>query len=120
MLDGTFEGPDELMELLAMYLHLFGAASAKLVSFGADGAPWVWDRWDWVIQRVGLKKSQVTKTLDWCHGVHHISLALEHVVEDKDERQPLVQETAEVAQARRLVGGGPGVVAVGQGFAERP
>ena len=29
----------------------------------------------------------MTKTLDWCHAVHHISLALEHVVEDKDERQ---------------------------------
>src|SRR5438477_12158476 len=28
VLDGTFEGPDEMMELLAMYLHLFGAASA--------------------------------------------------------------------------------------------
>ncbi len=34
VLDGTFEGPDELMELLAMYLHVFGAASAKLVSLG--------------------------------------------------------------------------------------
>lgn len=87
VLDGTFEGPDELMELLAMYLHLLGAASAQLVSVGADGAPWVWERWDWVIKRVGLKASQVTKTLDWCHAVHHISLALEHVVADQDERR---------------------------------
>jgi hypothetical protein len=86
VLDGTFEGPDELMELLAMYLHLFGAASARLVSFGADGAPWIWDRWDWVIKRVGLTAQQVSKTLDWCHGVHHISLALEHLVKDKDVR----------------------------------
>jgi hypothetical protein len=92
VLDGTFEGPDELMELLAMYLHLFGAASAQLVSLGADGAPWVWERWDWVIQRVGLKANRVTKTLDWCHAVHHISLALEHVVEDKDERRRLFKK----------------------------
>lgn len=92
VLDGTFEGPDELMELLAMYLHLFGAASAELVSLGADGAPWVWDRWDWVIKRVGLKPSRVTKTLDWCHAVHHISLALEHVVEDKDARRRLFKK----------------------------
>ena len=92
VLDGTFEGPDELMELLAMYLHLFGAASAELVSLGADGAPWVWDRWDWVIQRVGLKANRVTKTLDWCHAVHHISLALEHVVEDKDVRRRLFKK----------------------------
>jgi len=87
VLDGTFAGPDELMELLAMYLHLFGAASAELVSLGADGAPWVWDRWEWVIQRVGLQANQVTKTLDWYHAVHHISLALEHVIKDKEERR---------------------------------
>jgi hypothetical protein len=92
VLDGTFEGPDELMELVAMYLHLFGAASAELVSLGADGAPWVWDRWDWVIQRVGLKPNRVTKTLDWCHAVHHISLALEHVVEDKEVRRRLFKK----------------------------
>lgn len=92
VLDGTFEGPDELMELLAMYLHLFGAASAELVSFGADGAPWVWDRWDWVIKRVGLKPNRVTTTLDWCHAVHHISLALEYVVEDKEVRRRLFKK----------------------------
>lgn len=92
VLDGTFEGPDEVMELLAMYLHLWGAASAQLVSFGADGAPWVWERWDWVSQRVGLPASRVTKTLDWCHAVHHISLALEHVVENPEVRRRLFQK----------------------------
>jgi hypothetical protein len=92
VLDGTFEGPDELMELLAMYLHLFGAASAQVLSVGADGAPWVWDRWDWVIKRVGLTAHRVTKTLDWCHAVHHISLALEHLVEDNEERRRLFKK----------------------------
>jgi hypothetical protein len=92
VLDGTFEGPDELMELLAMYLHCMGAAAAELVSFGADGAPWIWDRWDWVVKRVGLDVRRVTKTLDWCHAVHHISLALEHVVEGKEERQRLFKK----------------------------
>jgi len=92
VLDGTFEGPDELMELLAMYLHLFGAASATLVCLGADGAPWVWERWDWVMQRVGLPANRVTKTLDWCHAVHHISLALEHVVEDQAVRRRLFKK----------------------------
>jgi hypothetical protein len=92
VLDGTFEGPDELMELLAMYLHLWGATSAQVVCLGADGAPWVWDRWDWVIQRVGLKANRVTKTLDWCHAVHHVSLALEEVVEDKEVRRRLFKK----------------------------
>jgi hypothetical protein len=86
-IDGTFGGPDELMELLAMHLHRFGAAKAKMVSLGADGAPWFWDRLDWVVQRVGLDADRVTKTLDWCHGVHHISLALEHLIADGAERR---------------------------------
>ena len=86
VLDGTFEGPDELMELLAMYLHVFGAASAMLVSLGADGAPWVWERWDWVIKRVGLKARQLTKTLDWCHAVHHISLCWSGAIESAIRR----------------------------------
>ena len=54
-IDGTFAGPDEAMELLAMHLHRLGAATAKVVVFLADGAPWIWDRLDWVTQRVGLK-----------------------------------------------------------------
>ncbi len=53
-IDGTFAGPDEAMELLAFHLHRLGAAAAEVVVFVADGAPWVWDRLDWVQQRVGL------------------------------------------------------------------
>lgn len=85
--DGTFAGPDELMELLAMHLHYLGAAQAEVVSVGADGAPWVWERWDWVIGRVGLNVRRVYRTLDWCHAVHHISLALEQLLPDAAERR---------------------------------
>jgi len=86
IIDGTFRGPDEFMELLAMHLHRLGAAKAKVISMGADGAPWFWDRLDWVVRRVGVPARRVVKTLDWCHAVHHISLALEHLI-DGDERQ---------------------------------
>lgn len=86
VIDGTFAGPDELMEVLAMHLHRLGAASAEVVSLGADGVPWVWDRWDWVIKRVGLEEQRVTKTLDLCHAAHHISLALSYVLQEKERR----------------------------------
>lgn len=82
VIDGTFGGPDALMELLAFHLHRRGAAGASVVSLGADGAPWFWDRLDWLVARVGLPASRVVRTLDWCHGVHHISLALEQLIQD--------------------------------------
>jgi hypothetical protein len=76
-IDGTMNGPDHLMELLAFHLHRLGAARAKAVSFVADGAPWIWNRLDWVIGRAGLDPKRVERVLDCCHAVHHVSLALQ-------------------------------------------
>lgn len=87
ILDGTFGGPDEIMEVLAMRLHQLGAAQAQVVAFRADGAPWIWERLDWVIKRLGLRERQVSRGLDWCHAVHHISLALAPLLEDAERQR---------------------------------
>lgn len=84
ILDGTFQGPDEVMEVLAMRLHQAGAAQAAEVAFRSDGAPWIWDRLDWVVRRLGLEEKRVSRGLDWCHAVHHIGLALEGLVSEAD------------------------------------
>jgi hypothetical protein len=76
VIDGTLQGPDVLIELVAFHLHRLGAAGALLVTFAADGAPWIWARLDWVIAKVGLDPVRVVEVLDWCHAVHHLSLAL--------------------------------------------
>ncbi len=78
-IDGTFAGPDEMMELVAMHLHRLGAAKAAVVVFVSDGAPWIWERLDWVVQRVGLDSKRVASALDWCHALHHVGLALAEV-----------------------------------------
>jgi hypothetical protein len=75
-IDGTFQGPDEMMELVAMYLHQLGAVHAFVVVFVSDGAPWIWERLDWVVKRVGLDVKKVAYALDWCHALHHVGLAL--------------------------------------------
>jgi hypothetical protein len=85
-IDGTMNGPDHLMELLAFHLHRLGAARAKAVSFVADGAPWIWNRLDWVIGRAGLDAKRVERILDWCHAVHHVSLALQALGLSEAER----------------------------------
>ncbi len=77
IIDGTFQGPDEILEVLALRLHQVGASKADVIAFRADGAPWIWERLEWVTKRLGLKKKQISHGLDWCHAVHHVSLALE-------------------------------------------
>ena len=76
VIDGTLQGPDVLIELVAFHLHRLGAARAQVVTFAADGAPWIWARLDWVIACVKLEPARVVEVLDWCHGVHHLGLAL--------------------------------------------
>ena len=76
LVDGTLLGPDHLAELVAYHLHRLGAAKAAMVVFAADGAPWIWDRLDWIERRVGLDSSRTVHVLDFCHAAHHIGLAL--------------------------------------------
>lgn len=87
LIEGTLLGPDHLAELVAFHLHRLGAARAQQVVFVADGAPWIWDRIDWIVQRAGVKTHRVTQVLDFCHAAHHISLALEALGYTGSERQ---------------------------------
>jgi hypothetical protein len=86
VIDGTLQGPGALIELVALHLHRLGAAKAREVVFVADGAPWIWARLDWVVAQVGLNPLRVVEVLDWCHAVHHVSVALEALKFDKATR----------------------------------
>jgi hypothetical protein len=101
-IDGTFQGPDECLELLALHLHRLGAADAKLVTFLSDGAPWIWDRLEWIEKRVGLKAERVVKVLDWCHAMHHVSLALAMLGLPEKERQQLYRQLRSWLKAGRV------------------
>jgi hypothetical protein len=87
VIDGTLRGPDAVIELVAFHLHRLGAVKAKLVTFTADGAPWIWARLDWVVAQVKLDPTRVVEVLDWCHGVHHLSLALAALDLAENQRQ---------------------------------
>jgi hypothetical protein len=81
-------GPDHLAELVAYHLHRLGVAQAEVVVFAADGAPWIWDRIDWIVRRAGLAPSKVVQVLDFCHASHHISMALKALgLKGKTRRQ---------------------------------
>jgi hypothetical protein len=89
VIDGTLQGPDALIELVAFHLHRLGAAKALMVTFTADGAPWIWARLDWVVAQVKLDPARVVEVLDWCHAVHHLSLALGTLDLNAGRRQEL-------------------------------
>jgi hypothetical protein len=91
VIDGTLQGPDALIELVAFHLHRMGAAGANVVTFVADGAPWIWKRLDWIVAQVKLEPSRVVEVLDWCHAVHHLSVALAELPLTESQRKGLYQ-----------------------------
>jgi hypothetical protein len=86
VIDGTLKGPAAVIELVAFHLHRLGAKQARELVFVADGAPWIWARLDWVVAQVGIARVRVVEVLDWCHAVHHVSVALEALEFDKETR----------------------------------
>jgi hypothetical protein len=107
VIDGTLQGPDALIELVAFHLHRLGAAKAKVVTFTADGAPWIWARLDWVIAQARLDPLRVVEVLDWCHGVHHLGLALAALDLAEERRQGLyhrLRGLLKAGKSRAVVG----------------
>ena len=70
--DGTIDGPDGLIRLLAAELVIRGAASAEKVVIIADGAPWIWNSLDELVRRAGLDAGKVVKILDFYHAAEHL------------------------------------------------
>jgi hypothetical protein len=91
-MDGTFQGPDHMAELLAAWLYRLGIFQADSITFIADGAPWIWDRFDWVVEILHLPKGKVQYVLDFYHAAHHLSLALAKLSLTDDERRRLYKE----------------------------
>ena len=76
MVDGTMQGPDHMAELIAFHLHRLGAAKAKSVTFTGDGAPWIWNRADRIMEVAGIDPKRVSKVVDISHVVSQIARAL--------------------------------------------
>jgi hypothetical protein len=92
VIDGTFQGPDAMAELIAMHLHRLGAARAASITFAADGAPWIWDRLPTIVRLAKVEAVPIHEVLDCCHAAHHISLALAGMGLSERQRMPLYRE----------------------------
>jgi hypothetical protein len=104
LIDGTFHGPDEAMELLALHLHRLGVAKAREVVFLADGAPWAWERIEKTLQGLGIGKA--TYVLDFYHAVGQLSAAVAALTWDAEPKRRLFEALRELlkkGKARTVV-----------------
>lgn len=71
-IDGGFNGPDGLFQLLKGYLESLCIQQADKVLFVADGAHWIWNRVPGLVKALGLNSDRVYELLDFYHAVEHL------------------------------------------------
>lgn len=84
---------DRIFDLVAGLLRLIGAHRAIEVVFVSDGADWIWDRVDRLIQRAGLQPARVHKILDYYHASEHVSDALKACKNLPDTERKVLHKT---------------------------
>jgi len=75
VIEGTLKGPDMAFGLLQYHLHRLNVGNADKIIFVADGARWIWNRVDKLIDALGLTGSNVYELVDFYHAVEHLSKA---------------------------------------------
>ena len=77
--DGTLGNADEAFELLEAYLSYYSIEKAKEITFLGDGAPWIWERVDPLIEHLGIDPDRIHQTVDFYHAVEHLNDILAYV-----------------------------------------
>lgn len=71
-IDGCFNGPDGVFQLLKGYLNSLHIQASDKILFVADGAHWIWNRIPGLIKALGLTPERVYELLDFYHAVEHL------------------------------------------------
>jgi hypothetical protein len=75
--DATLGNADEMFSLLAEYLRNLQIQKAKRVIFVGDGASWIWDRVQLLLDHLSLGPEQVFQVVDYFHAAAHLWALLE-------------------------------------------
>jgi hypothetical protein len=67
--DATLGDCEHLFLMLEGYLKALGAHQAQQMIIVGDGAPWIWERTQKLVKKLGLRAEQVVEVIDWCHAV---------------------------------------------------
>lgn len=75
--DATMQDADGLFAILVSLLREIGAQEAAEWVIVGDGADWIWDRVDALIERVGYSRKRVTQVVDFYHAMQRVQAIAE-------------------------------------------
>jgi len=92
-IDGTFGDAESIQMIVAMHLHRLGAAKAKSISFNSDGAKWIWDRIDKILELAKIPDTvSIYRILDVYHACENLNKALAILYPEANARRAIYRE----------------------------
>ena len=76
VIDGTLRGPDVTYALLLSYAQQLEITRADRILFVADGAPWIFSRFDTLIAELHLERDRVHILIDFYHAAEQLTDAV--------------------------------------------
>ena len=73
VLDGTMGDCDEIFPMLTGYLRALGVDEARQLIIMGDGAKWIWERVDKLVEAVGIARNRAVEVVDWYHATEKLN-----------------------------------------------
>ncbi|MCY3011516.1 MAG: hypothetical protein NTY42_17045 [Planctomycetota bacterium] len=74
LIDGSFGDADYMERLIAMHIWRLGMHKAKSITFNSDGATWIWDRIESILERAKVTQDVlIFNILDVYHAAENIN-----------------------------------------------
>jgi hypothetical protein len=90
--DGTLGDADAIFDMILGYLKALGAHQALELIILGDGARWIWDRVNSLVERLGIDAQRVKQVVDFCHAVGKLhEIAEARVSWSATQREPWIR-----------------------------
>jgi hypothetical protein len=115
VIDGTLGDADAAFALMRYHLLRLGAHRAQELALVGDGAPWIWNRAEWLREELGLDRARFCEVLDYFHVVERLHDFAKSQAWSEESRQSWVKVNKVHLKAGRI----GAIEAVFQKMAER-
>ena len=73
IVDGTLGDCDAIFPMLTGYLRALGVEQAKQLIIVGDGAKWIWERVEPLVEALGIERHKVAQVVDYYHATEKLN-----------------------------------------------
>lgn len=103
IIDGMIGNPQTLFNLIKKYLMGLNLENINNIVFVADGAPWVWNRINKLLDSITLPSAiKIYQVLDYYHAIEHLNTLAKHLYKKPKDQKKWLKSCKEMLYAGKF------------------